>query len=236
MNTKAMILAAGLGTRLRPVTDTVPKALVVVQGRTLLETAILHLAQYGIREIIVNVHHFAAQVVDFLEKNGNFGLDIAISDESDQLLDTGGGLKKAAWFFGDGMPFLVRNADVISDLDLGAMLEHHIRSRAMATLAVRKRETERYFLFDGSRRLCGWVNTKTGEKTVCFDPPGEVELLAFSGIQVVDPGIFPLITEEGCFSLTRLYLRLAGHQVISGYMDEGTTWRDVGKSPADLSI
>ncbi|MCX6243727.1 MAG: nucleotidyltransferase family protein [Bacteroidetes bacterium] len=234
MSTKAMILAAGLGTRLRPVTDRIPKALVEIGGRTLLETAVLHLAEHGIKEIIVNVHHFAGQVIEYLEQKKNFGLDISISDESDQLFDTGGGLKKAAWFFGDGEPFIVRNVDVISDLDLSAMMDFHKQSHTLVTVAVRKRETSRYFLFDHDGRLCGWVNVKTGEKIICYEPAGETEMLAFSGIQEVDPAIFQLIKEEGKFSLTTLFLRLAKDHLIKGYMDESNVWKDVGKSPADL--
>jgi len=147
-----MILAAGLGKRLRPVTDTIPKALVEVGGRTLLEMAIIHLASSGVKEIIINVHHFAGQIIEYLEKKKNFGLDVTISDESDQLLDTGGGMKKAAWFFEKGEPFIVRNVDVISDLDLKTMMDHHLQSGAIATLAVRRRETSRYFLFDPDHR------------------------------------------------------------------------------------
>jgi NDP-sugar pyrophosphorylase family protein len=235
MNYKAMILAAGLGTRLRPVTNTIPKALVAVGGITLLERSILHLASFGVKEIIVNVHHFAGQVIEFLDKKKNFGLAISVSDESGQLLDTGGGLKKASWFFDNGNPFIVWNVDVISDLDLRAMMDHQIQSRALATLAVRKRETSRYFLFDADHRLCGWINIKTGEKVVCFEPPVNPEMMAFSGIQVVDPAIFPLIREEGSFSLTQLYLRLAKDQLIKGYLDGSAVWKDVGKSPADLT-
>jgi NDP-sugar pyrophosphorylase family protein len=226
---KAMILAAGLGTRLRPVTDSIPKALVRVGGVTLLENAIRHLADYGVTDIIVNVHHFADQVIKYLDQNKNFGLNISISDERDQLLDTGGGLKKAAGYFDDGSPFIVRNVDIISDLNLSRMLEYHVKFMPLATLAVRKRDTSRYFLFDQDQRLCGWTNLKTGEKVLCSDSLQSMEMLAFSGIQVVDPKIFNLITEEGQFSLTPMYLRLAKDHRIIGYRDEGSEWRDAGR-------
>jgi NDP-sugar pyrophosphorylase family protein len=139
MPTKAMILAAGLGTRLRPITNNIPKALVKVEGKTLLELAIQHLAKFGVRDIIINVHHFADQIISYLDENKNFGLTISISEEREQLLDTGGGLKKAAWFFADGGPFFVRNVDVISDLDLNRLKEYHQSSNALASLVVRKR-------------------------------------------------------------------------------------------------
>jgi NDP-sugar pyrophosphorylase family protein len=232
--TKAMILAAGLGTRLRPITDTIPKALVKIDGRTLLEGAIRHLANYGVKEIIINVHHFADQVIQYLDQNINFGLNITISDEKNQLLDTGGGLKKSSRFFAGREPFFVRNVDIISDLDLHSMMEYHLQSHALATLAVRKRETSRYFLFNPDHHLCGWTNLKTGEKILSFESSGNLEMLAFSGIQILNPEIFPLITEEGKFSLTTLYLRLAKDHTIMGFMDKGSVWRDVGKEPGEI--
>lgn len=229
-----MILAAGLGTRLRPVTDSIPKALVKVGGRTLLEGAILHLAEFGVKEIVVNVHHFADQVIRYLSQNGNFGIKITISDEREQLLDTGGGLKKASWFFAGEQPFFVRNVDIISDLDLSRLMEFHLHSHAIATLASRKRETSRYFLFDEDHRLCGWTNLKTGEKILVRGSTSDTEMLAFSGIQVLHPDIFPLMTETGRFSLTALYLRLAQDHLINGFVDNDSNWKDVGKSPEDL--
>jgi NDP-sugar pyrophosphorylase family protein len=231
---KAMILAAGLGTRLRPITDTLPKALVRVGGHTLLEGAIWHLADYGVKEIVINVHHFADQVIQYIEQNRNFGLNITISDERDQLLDTGGGLKNVSRFFGDGMPFFVRNVDIISDLDLKSMMDQHLKSHAIATLAIRNRETSRYFLFDPDRRLCGWTNVKTGEKILSVEPARNLERLAFSGIHVINPKIFALIREEGKFSLTDLYLRLAKDNLIKGFVETGSVWRDVGKSTREV--
>jgi NDP-sugar pyrophosphorylase family protein len=231
---KAMILAAGLGTRLRPITDTIPKALMKVDGRTLLEGAIRHLANYGVKEIIINVHHFADQIIQYLDRNSNFNLNITISDEKDQLLDTGGGLKKSSGFFHGREPFFVWNVDIISDLDLHSMMEYHIQSHSLATLAVRKRETSRYFLFNPGHRLCGWTNLKTGEKILSFESSGNLEMLAFSGIQILNPEIFTLITEEGKFSLTTLYLRLAKEHLVKGFMDRASIWRDVGKEPGEV--
>jgi len=229
-----MILAAGLGTRLRPITNTIPKALVKVERKTLLEMAIQHLAKYGVRDIIINVHHFADQIISYLYENKNFGLNISISEEREQLLDTGGGLKKAAWFFADGSPFFVRNVDVISDLDLNQLKEYHYSSNALASLVVRNRETFRYFLFDQEHRLCGWTNLKTGEKILSAEPAGETEMLGFSGIQMLNPEIFSLITEDGGFSLTHLYLRLAKDQFIKGYLDTDSRWEDAGKPAGGL--
>jgi len=231
---KAMILAAGLGTRLKPLTDVKPKALLEINGTTLLEMAVAHLVQAGVKEIIVNVHHFADQVIDFLKQKENFGVDITVFDESGQLLDTGGGLKKAADFFGDGRPFIVRNVDLVSDLDFSKMMGFHLMHSPLATLAVRNRETSRYFLFDDSDQLAGWTNTKTGETLQSRESRGVIRKLAFSGIQIIDPKIFPLITEEGKFSLTGLYLRLAKNEKIICYEDNFSKWKDIGKSIHDL--
>jgi NDP-sugar pyrophosphorylase family protein len=232
---KAMILAAGLGTRLKPLTDTKPKALLEINGTTLLERAIRHLASSGVNKIILNVHHFAEQIIDYLKTNNNFGLQISISDESGQLLDTGGGLKKAADFFQGNHPFIVRNVDILSDLDLRKMLDYHNKYSPIATLAVRNRETTRYFLFDNSGKLAGWTNTKTGEVIKTRETSGETHKLAFSGIQILDPQIFSLITEDGKFSLTDLYLRLSKSEKIISYIDNCSKWKDIGKSVNDLN-
>ncbi|MEI7896442.1 MAG: nucleotidyltransferase family protein [bacterium] len=225
---KAMILAAGLGTRLKPFTGQHPKALYEVQGKTLLEHAIEHLRTANIKDVIVNVHHFADQIIKFIHLHNNFGLNISISDETGELLETGGGVKKAAWFFKDCDCALVRNVDILSDLEINRMVTCHLNSDAMATLAVRKRETSRYFLFDDEMTLAGWENRKTGEQRLSRQVDAPVSL-GFSGIQVLNPDIFPLITEKGKFSLTDLYLRLATDQKIKGYLEEGTLWEDIGK-------
>ena len=224
-----MILAAGLGTRLRPLTDTIPKALVKVKGKTLLEHSIRYLKSNGVNSIIINVHHLGEQIIDFLAEHDNFGSEIAVSDERDQLLDTGGGLRKATWFFRGNDPFIVYNVDVISDLDLAKVMDHHMRSNALATLVVRKRETSRYFLFNREMELSGWENRSTGERKITRKEQGELREFAFSGIQVLSPSIIPLMNEEGKFSLTELYLRLASTQRISGFIDNESYWLDVGK-------
>lgn len=224
---KALLLAAGLGTRLKPLTDNMPKALVEVEGKTLLEHALDHLKTAGVTEVIVNVHHFPEMIVDFLERNHNFGLNIAISDESEELLETGGALKKAAWFFNDEKPFIIRNADVLSDLDLNKMRSCHLEKSALATLAVRKRETSRYLLFHDDMRLSGWENRTTGEKIITRQSEATLPF-GFSGIQIVSPDIFPLITETGKFSLIQLYLRLSSNTNIYGYPDNDSNWRDAG--------
>ncbi len=225
---KAMILAAGLGTRLKPFTDSHPKALYVVEGKTLLEHAVEHLKTAGIKEVIINVHHFADQIIKYIHLNKNFGLDITISDETGELLETGGGVKKAGWFFDDCDCALIRNADILSDLNLTKMAGYHFKSNALATLAVRQRDTSRYFLFDDEMKLCGWENRKTGERKMSREIE-EVTAFAFSGIQMLNPQVFPLITEEGKFSLTGLYLRLAETQFIAGFPEDGTVWKDVGR-------
>ncbi|MFB3778788.1 MAG: NDP-sugar synthase [Bryobacteraceae bacterium] len=219
---KAMILAAGLGTRLRPLTDDRPKALVEVAGRTLLEIAIARLREFGVREVIVNVHHFAGMVIEYLRAKNNFGLRIEISEE-DSLLDTGGGLKKAAWFLrepGPAAPFLLHNVDVISAIDLGRMLAFHTQNRALATLAVQQRRASRYLLFDGQMRLCG--RRLAGEQ-------GTGQELAFCGIHVISPRLLEILSEEGAFSIIEAYLRLSrqGERILA-YRADGVYWRDLG--------
>jgi len=226
---KAMILAAGLGTRLRPLTDTIPKALVTVKGKTLLEHSIRYLKSNGVSSIIINIHYLGEQIIDFLAEHDNFGSEIAVSDERDQLLDTGGGIRKAAWFFRENDPFIVYNVDVISDLDLAKVIDYHICSNALATLVVRKRETSRYLFFNMEMELSGWENKSTGERKITRKEQGELREFAFSGIQVLSPSIFPLMTDKGKFSLTELYLRLASTQIISGFIDNESYWLDVGK-------
>jgi N-acetyl-alpha-D-muramate 1-phosphate uridylyltransferase len=224
-----MILAAGLGTRLRPFTEHHPKALFITEGKTLLEHALDHLRSAGIEEVIINVHHFADQIIGFLEQHDHFGLRITISDETGELLETGGGVKKAGWFLEEATCAVVRNADVLSDLDLNDMIRHHLASEALATLAVRDRETSRYFLFDNRMYLRGWKNRKTGERIV-LNADLSISPYAFSGIQVLSPALFPLITELGKFSLTSLYLRLAEKEKIVGYQETGLVWEDVGRA------
>jgi NDP-sugar pyrophosphorylase family protein len=231
---RAMILAAGLGTRLRPLTNDRPKALVEVGGRTLLEIAISRLRAFGVREVIVNVHHFADKIVDYLKKNADFGIRIEISHE-DLLLDTGGGLKKASPFFlereGSGEPFILHNVDVLSTIDLGRMAQVHKESRALATLAVQERETSRYLLFDPQLRLCGRLSGHD-QHAEFIGSSSELltQALAFSGIHVISPRIFSMMTEDGPFSIITSYLRLAaqGEKILAFCADE-YYWRDLGR-------
>jgi NDP-sugar pyrophosphorylase family protein len=228
---KAMILAAGLGTRLRPLTDDRPKALVEVGGRTLLEITLSRLRVFGIHEVIVNVHHFADMVVDYLRNNGNFGMRIEISRE-DLLLDTGGGLLNASWFFlTDSEPFILHNVDVISTIDLKLMMQFHVERKALATLAVQERETSRYLLFDEHLLLCGRLSGHSQQaEFVRGSHQLLVQALAFSGIHVVSPRIFSMMTEEGVFSIITSYLRLAAQgENILAYRADEYYWRDLGR-------
>jgi NDP-sugar pyrophosphorylase family protein len=229
---KAMVLAAGLGTRLRPLTDDRPKALVEVGGRTLLEITLLRLKNFGIREVIVNVHHFADKVVAFLEAHQNFGMRIEISREDELLLDTGGGLKKAVWFFLQGEadePFLLHNVDVVSTIDFERMLRAHERSGALATLAVQKRESSRVLLFDDSLRLCGRRKGRDQEPELAGNSQPTQEL-AFSGIHMVSPRFLEMIKEEGVFSIIDSYLRVASAgERVGGFRADEYYWRDLGK-------
>jgi len=229
---RAMILAAGLGTRLRPLTDDRPKALVEVAGQTLLEITLRRLRGSGVREVIVNVHHFADMVVDYLKKNDNFGMRIEISLE-DALLDTGGGLKKAAWFFLEEghaeEPFLLHNVDVLSAIDFHRMAEFHQRNQALATLAVQNRETSRYLLFDEQHQLCG-RRTGRGQEPEIVRPSKEKLALAFSGVHVISPRLLPMMAEDGVFSIINSYLRLAGEgERILAFRADDFYWRDLGK-------
>jgi N-acetyl-alpha-D-muramate 1-phosphate uridylyltransferase len=230
---KAMIFAAGLGTRLKPYTESMPKALVPVDGVPMLEILIRHMLANGIHDIIINVHHFAGQVVEFLKQKSNFGANISISHEEDILLETGGGLKKASWFFDDNKPFLVQNVDVISDLDYREMLDMHNKSGAIASLAVSDRETSRYFLFDDTMQLCGWENTKTAEVKMVRREVQNPKRLAFSGIHIIDPMIFNLMHQSGKFSIVDTYLELAASYRISGFEHKPENWVDMGK-PEEL--
>jgi len=233
---KAMILAAGRGTRLRPLTNDRPKALVEVGGRTLLEITLSRLRGFGVQEVIINVHHFADMVIDYLKANNNFGMHVEISRE-EVLLDTGGGLKKAAWFFKDsreqsekeGAPFILHNVDVISTIDLERMRQLHLETQALATLAVQDRETSRFLLFDEQHQLCGRRAGRNGTPELVH-PAQNAQALGFSGIHVISPRLLPMLTEPGVFSIINSYLRLAtqGEKIISFRADE-YYWRDLGR-------
>ena len=228
---KALIFAAGLGTRLKPLTDTMPKALVPIDGKPLLEHVILKPKAAGFSQLIINVHHFPDQIIDFLKSKNNFDLRIEISDERDKLLDTGGGVKNAKWFFDDGKPFLVHNVDILSNIDLQSLYQQHLETSPLATLVVSERDTFRYFLFDEEARLKGWINEKTGE--VRPDHLTHTELynkLAFSGIQVLSPDVFKLMGHfPDHFSIVDFYLRNAAQQQIKAYVPHALKMIDVGK-------
>lgn len=228
---KAMIFAAGLGTRLKPWTDNHPKALAQVNGKPLLQRNIEYVKHFGIQHIIVNVHHFAGQVIDFLEENDNFNCDITVSHEEDQPLETGGGLQKAGWFLKDSNPFFVINADILTNLDIKGMLKFHYEHKALVTLAVTDRNASRAFLFNNENRLCGWRNNKSGEEKISL-PSFNATPKAFSGIHIIDPAVFSLITESGKFSLVDLYLRLSKKHSIIAYNHSGDLLIDVGKPEA----
>jgi mannose-1-phosphate guanylyltransferase len=234
---KAMILAAGLGTRLRPLTDHRPKALVEVAGRTMLEIALSRLRASGIREVIINVHHFADMILDYLKANDNFGMRIEVSRE-EVLLDTGGGLKRASYFFrkdsnGIETPFILHNVDVISTIDLRRMAQFHTENHALATLAVQDRATSRYLLFDEQLQLCG-RRSGHDQKDELARSSQPAQALAFSGIHIISPRFFAMTTEEGVFSIVTSYLRLAacGERILAFRADD-YYWRDLGR-PDDL--
>jgi NDP-sugar pyrophosphorylase family protein len=229
---KAMVLAAGLGTRLRPLTDDRPKALVEVSGRTMLEITLARLRDFGIHDVIINLHHFADKVEDYLKSANNFGMHIEFSRE-EILLDTGGGLKQAAWFLSDNdrsdEPFILHNVDIISTIGLKQMIESHRASKALATLAVQKRTTSRYLLFDQHNQLCG-RRTVSEQKTEMVRTAQQTSEVAFTGIHIISPRIFPLLTEEGVFSIIPAYLRLAGQdEKIMAFNADQYYWRDLGK-------
>ena len=218
---KAMVLAAGLGTRLRPLTNDRPKALVEVAGQTLLQITLRRLSSFGIREVIVNVYHFADLILDYLKKNSFFGMRIEISQE-EILLDTGGGLKRAAWFFReDSQPFILHNVDVISTIDLTRMVQFHAEKEALATVAVQNRKTSRPLIFDGNGLFRG-----RQEGAI----PQGMQGLAFSGVHVISPQLLGMICEEGVFSIIDTYIRLASQgQRIQAFRADQYYWRDLGK-------
>jgi NDP-sugar pyrophosphorylase family protein len=234
---KAMVLAAGLGTRLRPLTDTRPKALVEINGRSFLEITLTRLKQFGVRDVIINVHHFADMVVEYLKAHDNFGMHIEVSRE-EVLLDTGGGLKKAAWFFLQDPaevdePFLLHNVDVISTIDFREMLDVHKSGKALATLAVQDRETSRNLLFNEENRLCGRRSGKDGKQEI-VRASSDLRARAFCGIHVISPRLLTMIRKDGVFSIIDTYLHLAGGgEKILAFNADRYYWRDLGR-PNDL--
>lgn len=238
----ALIFAAGLGTRLKPLTDTMPKAMVPINGTPLVQILIEKLKSIGVTEIVINVHHFAQQIIDFVKSNDHFGIDICFSDETDQLLETGGGLKKAARLFSNDQPILVHNVDILSNADLFG-LYNEVLATGTTTLLVSQRDTQRYLLFDDINRLVGWTNITTGEIKSPFSEIKALEndaqrsaltsplsKLAFSGIQVFHPSLLPLMESwQGKFSIIDFYLSVCDKVNICGHLDPHLKLLDVGK-------
>lgn len=224
-----MIFAAGLGTRLKPLTKKIPKALVKLNGIPLLEHIISNFKNQGFNHFVINVHHFADQIEAFLVNNKNFGSDIQISDEREQLLETGGGLLKAENLLKDAKLILLHNADIISDINFKSIIDMHLKNDSLATLAVQKRESSRKLLFNDENYLCQWKNIKTGELKISRMHTKELYEWSFSGIHIINPKIFDYIKETGKFSIIDLYLRLAKNHKISAFETDHTYWYDLGK-------
>ena len=225
---KAMILSAGLGTRLKPFTNEHPKALAMVNGKTLLQRNIEYLSSFGIKEIIVNVHHFADQIIQLLEANNGFGSTTIISDETKEVLETGGGLMQAKDFLIDSSPFVLLNVDILTNMNIGKMIDHHSSSKALATLCVSQRKTSRYFLFDKMDNLCGWRNVNVNQETIVRVADNYIEK-AFWGIHIISPTIFDLIKRAGKFSIVDAYMDLCRDHIIKAYDDRNSKFIDVGK-------
>ena len=224
---KAMIFAAGLGTRFKPWTDKHPKALAVVNGKTLLQRNVEYLQQYDITDVVVNVHHFSDQIIDAIDKAKGWGSNITISDESDVVLETGGGLLKAREYLDDDM-FLTINVDMLTDLNLKHFLSFHQQQQSDISLAVTDRPTTRYLLFNKYNRLCGWRNTAPAAEKIVIQA-AEYQQKGYSGIAIFEPRIFNLTALSGKFSLIDLYLELAPQNKIAGFDHSGNKLLDVGK-------
>ena len=226
---RAMILAAGLGKRLKPLTNVKPKALVEVGGFTMLELAIKYLKKYGFSEIIINVHHFGDQIIDYINKHDQFGLNICFSDERTQLMDTGGAIVHASSYFKDPEPFLVMGVDVLTNLDLEKFIQYHLEQKPLVTLAVKDRETTRSLMFNENMRLIGWRDNRSGE-TRGTQIQNAKYALGFSVIQIIQPEIFRLIDEKGAFPIMELYLRLMESQKIIGFRHNEDIWLEFGRN------
>jgi NDP-sugar pyrophosphorylase family protein len=231
---KAMILAAGLGTRLKPWTDSHPKALAVVNGKSLLQRNIEYLQKFGITDVVVNVHHFADQLVKAIEENKGWGSSVEISEETNEVLETGGGLMKASSLLNNGGSFVLMNTDILTDIDLGEMISHHVSYQPVATLATSDRQTSRYLLFNHQQNLCGWRNVQTMEEKKSIASSVNLQQRAFNGIHVIDPRIFSAVTQQGKFSMIDVYLSLMDEHIIKSYDVSTSLFIDVGK-PQSLS-
>lgn len=229
---KAMIFAAGLGTRLKPLTDSIPKALVPISGKPLLEHVIKRLIDAGFNEIIINIHHFGDQIIEFIKLNNSFGIRIEFSDEHKKLLDTGGAIKKAQWFFDDNEPILLHNVDILSTIDLAEVYHCHTINNSLATLVVSKRETFRYLLFDENDNLQGWINEKTGDIKSPYPnfEPINHNKLAFSGIHVISAkAIQHMNSFSDKFSIIDFYLSICNKASVQSYISNTDSMIDVGK-------
>ena len=224
---KAMIFCAGLGTRFKPWTDTHPKALAVVNGKSLLQRNVEYLKKYGITDIVVNVHHFADQIIEAIEKSKGWGSNITISDEKEEVLETGGGMLKARKFL-EGETFLTINVDILTDANLKYFLASHQQENSLITLAITNRKTSRYLLFNKYNRLCGWRNTSTGEERIALEAKDMFEK-AYSGLAIFEPEVFDLIPLQHKFSLIDVYLALAHDNKIAGFDHSESKLLDVGK-------
>ena len=235
---KAMILAAGLGTRLKPWTDKHPKALALVNGKTLLQRNVEYLQQAGIKDVVVNVHHFHKQVEAAIKNNNGWGSNITISDESSAVLETGGGLLHAAHLLKGEDAFVVINVDILTDMNLSSMINYHQEKKPLVTLATSTRETSRYLLFDEGNNLCGWRNIINGEeKTVSplvKDALANAQQKAFSGIHIINPEIFNYIKQQGKFSIIDVYMDLMKDHTIKSFDDNESRFIDVGKPESVL--
>jgi len=235
---QAMIFSAGLGTRFKPWTDKHPKALALVNGKSLLQRNIEYLRQYGINDVIVNVHHFAEQIIDAVKKNDGWGSNLIISDETNEVLETGGGLLKAKDLFTPGERFITCNVDVLTDLDIGKLISFHEKHKPLISITVTSRKTSRYLLIDAKDRLCGWTNAKTGEERISLKGKGELLEKAYSCVVVFEYAIFDLMKQygfSGKFSLIDVYLALSADHLILGYDHSGDRFVDVGK-PESVAI
>lgn len=223
-----MILAAGIGSRLKHLTKNTPKALIKFKEKTLLEILIEKLKSQDIKDIIINVHHHSQQIIDFVHSKDSFDINIQFSVE-DELLDTGGGLKKAAWFFEDDKPFLLHNVDVISNIDIKSFTGFHNSAQALVSIAVRSRKTSRYFLFDEENNLCGWMNESTGEHKIVKSSAAGLVPFSFMGIHIISPEVFKYFLKEDKFSIVDFYLNIAAEQKILGFRADKFFWIDCGR-------
>jgi len=232
--TRAIIFSAGLGTRFKPWTDSHPKALAVVSGKSLLQRNLEYLQQYGVKDVVVNIHHFPQQIIDAVKESNGWGSNVIISDESHEVLETGGGLMKAMHLLNNGKAFISLNVDILTDLDLNKLMTFHQQHKPLISFGVTARKSSRVLLFDEGNRLCGWKNLQTGEDKISINKPNLTQK-AYSCVVVFQPEIFSLIKQKGKFSIMDSYLDLAAEHVILGYDHSGDKLVDVGK-PESVAI